>query len=149
MELNRLVKSSTCIRAEPWTTLELVQALLARFGAQDPTALAELFASRVDWQVSEPAAAGWSNGTRSRREVEAVLRSLFGALGLEELTVRRLLIDGEDAVVLGRTRWRTAGPAVDYLVDFALSVSVHRGEVDECWLMRKGTVATTATTAAP
>ncbi|WP_216209616.1 nuclear transport factor 2 family protein [Amycolatopsis aidingensis] len=123
--------------AKPLSTFELVQLLLARLGAQDAEGLARLFAPQVEWRVTDPASSQWRSGVRTRREVESFFLATFSALGLEGLTVRRLLVDGEDAVVLGKARWRTLATTAVHEADFVLSVSVHRGAVHEYWLMQE------------
>jgi ketosteroid isomerase-like protein len=112
----------------------LVQVLLARFGAGDAAGIARLFARRVEWRAPDPTSTLWTSGIRTRREVESFFLSTFSLQTLEALTVRRLLIDGEDAAVLGQTRWRTSESTLDS--DFAMSLSVHQGEVDEYWLLQ-------------
>lgn len=119
---------------KPLATAELVQVLLTRFGAGDAAGIARLFARHVEWRAADPATTQWQSGIRTRREVESFFLTTFSMLTLEALTVRRLLIDGEDAAVLGQTRWRTSESTLDS--DFAMSLSVHQGEVDEYWLLQ-------------
>ncbi|GAB3483518.1 nuclear transport factor 2 family protein [Amycolatopsis cihanbeyliensis] len=121
----------------PLSTFELVQSLLARLGAQDAEGLTRLFAPQVEWRATDPTSSRWRCGVRTRREIESFFLATFSALGLEGLTVRRLLVDGEDAVVLGTARWRTVATTAVHEADFVLSVSVHRGVVDEYWLMQE------------
>lgn len=121
--------------SRPLGTAELVHLVLARFGAADAAGVARLFAPEVEWRAPEVPSARWTSGIRTRREVESYFLSTFGVLDLECLTVQRLLVDGEDAAVLGRMRWRPVGGEEVVDADFALSLSVHDSEVDGCWLL--------------
>jgi ketosteroid isomerase-like protein len=116
-------------------TAELVHLVLARFGAADAAGVARLFAAEVEWRAPEVTTTRWTSGTRTRREVESFFLTTFGVLDLEGLSVHRLVVDGEDAVVLGRMRWRPTGADEVVDADFSLSLSVHDSEVDGCWLL--------------
>jgi ketosteroid isomerase-like protein len=116
-------------------TTELVHLVLARFGAADAAGVARLFATEVEWRAPEVTSSRWTSGIRSRREVESYFLSTFGVLDLEGLSVHRLVVDGEDAVVLGRMRWRPTGAEEVVDADFSLSLSVHDSEVEGCWIL--------------
>ncbi|HEX6345327.1 nuclear transport factor 2 family protein [Umezawaea sp.] len=117
------------------STAELVHLVLARFGATDAAGVARLFAPEVEWRAPDVTSARWTSGIRTRREVESFFLSAFSALDLEGISVHRLLVDGEDAAVLGRMRWRPTSTSDVVDADFSLSLSVHDGEVDGCWLL--------------
>ncbi|TCO48006.1 nuclear transport factor 2 family protein [Actinocrispum wychmicini] len=119
----------------PLSTLEVVQLLLGRFGARDAAGLAQLFAARVRWRVTSLPADPPAGAGRTRREVESFFLSFFGALAPEALAVRRLVVDGDDAVVLGRARCRVGTSPEVVSLDFVISVEVRDGLVRECWLM--------------
>ncbi len=119
----------------PLSTLELVQLLLVRFGAHDAAGLARLFAARVEWRVTNPPFDAWADGRRTRREVEAFFLSFFDSLPPEAIMVRRLVVDGDDAMVLGRARCRVGSSDHVVALDFVISMSVRNGQIDEYWLV--------------
>lgn len=123
------------VSSRPLSTLELVQLMLVRFGAQDAAGLARLFATRVEWRVTSLPFAHTGEGSRSRREVESFFLAFFDSLPPEAITVRRLVVDGDDAVVLGRARCRVGGSDRVVGLDLVISVCVRDGQVRECWLL--------------
>jgi ketosteroid isomerase-like protein len=123
------------VSPRPLSTLELVQLLLVRFGAQNAAGLARLFAPRVEWRTTGTQFDAWADGSRTRREVESFFLSFFDCLPPEAITVRRLVVDGDDAMVLGRARCRVGSSDHVVALDFVISISVRNGQIDECWLV--------------
>ncbi|MEU1393552.1 MULTISPECIES: nuclear transport factor 2 family protein [unclassified Nonomuraea] len=114
-------------------TRDIVQELLRRIGAGDPERTAELFAEPIDWQLSWPAeghpAVPWIRHRSGRAEVAEHYRSL-GAHHVPELngtTVRQILVDGADAVVLGQIVQTVRATGVSYATPFALHLTVEDG----------------------
>ncbi|GLZ33657.1 hypothetical protein Lesp02_58450 [Lentzea sp. NBRC 105346] len=118
------------------STVEVVQVLLSRLAARDAAGIARLFAPRVDWRVPDLGGTRWSDGARNGREVESYFLALFDILELEQLTVRQVVTDGGDAVVLGWTRWRVIATGALLDMDFAMSVAVYRGEIEQYWQLQ-------------
>ncbi len=118
----------------PLSTLEVVQLLLVRFGVRDTAGLARLFAAQTEWRGTGLPFTSWEDGSRTRREVESYFLLFFDSLSPEAITVRRLVVDGEDAVVLGRARCRAATSDRLVTLDLVIAVSVRDSQVCECWL---------------
>jgi ketosteroid isomerase-like protein len=137
------------LSSRPLSTLELVQLFLVRFGSRDAAGVARLFAPRVDWRMTDLPPMPRADGVRSRREVESYFIALFTALAPEALIVSKLVVDGDDAIVLGRARCRIgAGTNRDdrlLLLDFVISMVVRDGQIREHWLLPDTLAAALAT----
>jgi uncharacterized protein len=119
------------------STRAVVEELLRRLGADDPERVAELFADHVDWRLDWPAAehgraaTPWIRRRSARSEVAAHFRELAEhhvpeAAGTE---IERVLVDGDDAVVLGEIRQTARPTGRAYVARFALHVTVERGRI--------------------
>nr|WP_042179224.1 nuclear transport factor 2 family protein [Kibdelosporangium sp. MJ126-NF4]CEL13700.1 hypothetical protein [Kibdelosporangium sp. MJ126-NF4]CTQ99386.1 hypothetical protein [Kibdelosporangium sp. MJ126-NF4] len=131
----QLERGAWLVSSRPLSTLELVQLMLVRFGAKDAAGLARLFATKVEWRASGLPFTHWGDGTRSRREVESFFLAFFDSLPPEAITVRRLVVDGDDAVMIGRARCRIGSSDRLVALDLVISVSTRDGQVRECWLI--------------
>ena len=127
------------------STVEVVQVFLARLAAQDAPGIARLCAPTVEWEAPDPSGARWAHGPRTRREVESQFLTLFATFGLEQLSVRQVIVDGGDAAVVGQARWRVfaTGERVD--LRFSGVLSVHLGEIEQYWQMTDTLAAAVAT----
>ncbi|PZG14638.1 nuclear transport factor 2 family protein [Nonomuraea aridisoli] len=117
------------------TTRDTVQELLTRIGKGDPEGVAALFAERSEWRFSWPAdghpAVPWIRPRATRDDVAEHFRSL-AAHHVPELngtSVSRVLVDGDDAVVLGTIAQTVKGGEVSYTSPFALHLTVEDGLV--------------------
>ncbi|WP_053736464.1 nuclear transport factor 2 family protein [Nocardia sp. NRRL S-836] len=115
------------------STVEVVQVFLARLAAQDATGIARLCAPAVEWEAPTPNGARWALGPRTRREVESQFLTLFATFDLEQLAVRQVVVDGGDAAVFGRARWRVLANGEQVTARFAAVLSVHLGEIEQYW----------------
>ncbi len=125
-----------CIRLEPGT-YETVEQLLMCFGAGDASGLTRLFTDRVDWHGPTPRQPGGERGSYRNREIESFLLACYESLSPAGLTVRRLMVDGDQAVVIGRARCHDRATGEPRVLDFAASVTVSDGLVDTCWLLTR------------
>ncbi|GAA2783714.1 nuclear transport factor 2 family protein [Crossiella cryophila] len=113
------------------STLEMVQRLLTRFGAQDAAGIAQLFHPDAQCHSSEIPGDPWPVRSQGRREIEAFFLALFHRLEFHAVTVRKVLVDGDDAVVFGGGRYRATGTGRVFAQDFAVSLSVRAGLIQE------------------
>ncbi|MFI6177608.1 nuclear transport factor 2 family protein [Nonomuraea sp. NPDC051191] len=97
-----------------------------------------MFAEPVDWQLSRPdeghPAVPWIRPRSGRDEVADHYRAL-GTHHVPELnatTVRQILVDGPDAVVLGRIVQTVRAHGVSYTSPFALHLTVEDGLITRC-----------------
>ena len=130
------------------STVEVVQVFLARLAAQDAPGIARLCAPTVEWEAPDPNGARWALGPRTRREVESQFLTLFATFGLEQLSVRQVIVDGGDAAVVGWTRWRVLATDERVNLHFAAVLSVHLGEIEQYWQMPDTLAVAVATGAA-
>ena len=112
----------------------LVEKLLMRYGARDPAGLAALFAPDVRWRTAAIPGTPWAERVRNPREVESFFLGLFASFAIDAFTIRRLIINGDDAVVLGRERRQAANTGLTFSHDFALVISARAGLIRECSL---------------
>ncbi|MDO0924545.1 nuclear transport factor 2 family protein [Streptomyces sp. TG1A-8] len=118
-------------------TRSVVEELLRRIGQGDPARIAELYAERGDWRLSWPqdehgrADTPWIRHRRTRADAAAHYRALAAHHVPEEAdtAVERILVDGEDAVVLGVVRQTAAPTGRSYAARFALHLTVRDGLV--------------------
>jgi ketosteroid isomerase-like protein len=85
------------------TTAEIVNAFLQRLDAGDIDGVGELFAEEIDWYVPGGDHLPWA-GPRSRRaQVPEFFHHLESECetGDSAVTLEKVLIDGDDAVVFG------------------------------------------------
>ncbi|MCX4850251.1 nuclear transport factor 2 family protein [Streptomyces sp. NBC_00893] len=121
----------------PTTTRSVVEELLRRIGEGDPDRIAELYAERGDWKLDWPesehgrAATPWIRHRCTRSDAAAHYRELaeHHVPGQEATKVERVLVDGDDAVVLGEIRQTARLTGRAYRARFALHLTVQHGLV--------------------
>ncbi|MEU5268041.1 nuclear transport factor 2 family protein [Streptomyces hygroscopicus] len=123
--------------AAPMTTRALVEELLRRIGEGDPERIAELYAERSDWKLDWPeaehgrAATPWIRHRSTRADVADHFRELARHHVHEQAAteVERILVDGDDAVVLGEIRQTARSTGRAYRARFALHLTLENGLV--------------------
>ncbi|MFF7651572.1 nuclear transport factor 2 family protein [Streptomyces sp. NPDC007983] len=121
----------------PTTTRDVVEELLRRIGEGDPEHIAELYAERGDWKLDWPedehgrTATPWIRHRTTRAEAAAHYRELaeHHVPGAAATEIERILIDGDDAVVLGEIRQTARPTGRPYRARFALHLTVEDGLV--------------------
>ncbi|GGW46159.1 ketosteroid isomerase [Streptomyces lucensis JCM 4490] len=119
------------------STRATVQELLGRIGRGDPDRIAELYADGCDWRLDWPqeehgrAATPWIRHRSTRADAAAHYRELAAHHVPEkaDTSVEHVLVDGEDAVVLGVIRQTAAPTGRAYTARFALHLTVRDGLV--------------------
>ncbi|RBM10354.1 ketosteroid isomerase [Prauserella sp. PE36] len=119
------------------TTHDVVTELLTRIGEGDPARIAELYAEDCDWKLNWPeaehgrAATPWIRHRSTRADAAAHYRELATHHVPEAMDTRieRVLVDGDDAVVLGEIRQTARSTGVAYRARFALHLTVGHGLV--------------------
>ncbi|AEM80195.1 nuclear transport factor 2 family protein [Streptomyces violaceusniger] len=123
--------------AAPTTTRALVAELLRRIGEGDPERIAELYAERSDWKLDWPEAehgrpaTPWIRHRSTRADVAAHFRELaHHHVPVQAATqVERILVDGDDAIVLGEIRQTARATGRAYRARFALHLTLEGGLV--------------------
>jgi ketosteroid isomerase-like protein len=117
------------------TTRAVVEELLHRIGQGDPERIAELYAERGDWKLSWPedehgrAATPWIRGRSTRADAADHYRELAAHHVPERAgtEIERILVDGDEAVVLGEIRQTARATGRPYHARFALHLTVENG----------------------
>ncbi|WP_329391876.1 nuclear transport factor 2 family protein (plasmid) [Streptomyces sp. NBC_01351] len=123
--------------AAPATTRAVLEELLRRIGEGDPERIAEMYAERGDWKLDWPeaehgrAATPWIRHRSTRADAAAHYRELaeHHVPGQAATEIERILIDGNDAVVLGEIRQTARSTGRAYRARFALHLTVEDGLV--------------------
>lgn len=115
-------------------TRGVVTQFLTRLAAGDPAQIAELFAETVDWKLDWPADGHpnvpWIRPRSTRAEVADHFRTLKQFHVPTERAVGtspRVLVDGNDAVVLGEIQQTVEATKTPYVAAFALRLTVRGG----------------------
>lgn len=119
----------------PTTTRDVVEELLNRIGAGDPDHIADLYAEQADWKLDWPEAEHNRPATPwiRHRSTRADAATHFAALAAHHVpeeaatVIERILIDGDDAVVLGEIRQTARSTGRPYRSRFALHLTVEHG----------------------
>ncbi|MEV6551141.1 nuclear transport factor 2 family protein [Streptomyces sp. NPDC051597] len=123
--------------AAPTNTRAVVEELLRRIGEGDPDRIAELYAETADWKLDWPeaehgrAATPWIRDRSTRADAAAHYREVAEHHMPEHAAteIERVLIDGNDAVVLGEIRQTARPTRRAYRARFALHLTVEDGLV--------------------
>ncbi|WP_306316484.1 MULTISPECIES: nuclear transport factor 2 family protein [unclassified Streptomyces] len=118
-------------------TRTVVEELLRRIGEGDAERIAELFAEPCDWRLDWPEAehgrreTPWIRHRSTRADVVGHYRGLAEHHVPERAAteVERVLVDGDDAVVLGEIRQTARRTGRAYRSRFALHLTVAGGLV--------------------
>ncbi|PXX65590.1 hypothetical protein DFR70_104655 [Nocardia tenerifensis] len=119
------------------STRAVVTELLRRIGSGDADAIAELYADEVDWRLDWPdaehgrAATPWIRHRSTGAEAADHFRAIAEHHVPEQVAtqIERVLVDGEDAVVLGEIRQTARATGRAYRARFALHLTIQDGRV--------------------
>ncbi|WP_121717686.1 nuclear transport factor 2 family protein [Streptomyces sp. E5N91] len=118
-------------------TRSVVEDLLRRIGTGDPEHIAALYADHGDWRLDWPEAehgrpaTPWIRHRSTRADAAAHYRELaeHHLPQQADTEVERILVDGNDAVVLGEIRQTARSTGRAYRARFALHLTVENGLV--------------------
>ncbi|MFD7491105.1 nuclear transport factor 2 family protein [Streptomyces sp. NPDC059832] len=118
-------------------TRTVVEELLRRIGEGNPERIAELYAEQGDWKLNWPetehgrTATPWIRHRSTRADAATHYRELAEHHLPEHVAteVERILIDGNDAVVLGEIRQTARSTGRAYRARFALHLTIEDGLV--------------------
>jgi ketosteroid isomerase-like protein len=117
------------------TTRAVVEELLRRIGEGDPERIAALYADHGDWKLSWPEAehgradTPWIRHRSTRADAAAHYRELAEHHLPDQVAteVEHVLVDGDEAVVLGEIRQTARSTGRAYRARFALHLTVEHG----------------------
>lgn len=117
------------------STRALAERLLERIGEGDPDRVAELHAEHVDWRVNWPESehhrheTPWIRPRSTRADIADLNRQLGEFHVRGDAEVERILVDGDDAVVLGEFHQTAKPTGRAYRSRFVLHVTFEDGLV--------------------
>ncbi|WP_274911111.1 nuclear transport factor 2 family protein [Streptomyces sp. WZ-12] len=106
-------------------TRDVVNELLKRIGEGDVPAVVELFADDADWEIpGDPEIVPWV-GRRTVAGIPDFFRTMGELTDRELFDVERVVVDGPNAVLIGRARVvvRSTGKTID--TPFAVDIVVN------------------------
>ncbi|MFE5842374.1 nuclear transport factor 2 family protein [Streptomyces niveus] len=106
-------------------TRSVVNELLARLGAGDIAGFTELFAADAHWEIpGDPKIVPWV-GRRRVSEIPDLFATMSELTDRELFDIERIVVDGPNAVLIGRARLvvRATGRTIDTL--FAIDIVVN------------------------
>lgn len=111
------------------TTRDTVEELLSRMASGDAGTTAELFAEEVDFLCAGSEDVPWIRPRRTREDMADFFATMNESFVPEErsATVSRILVDGEDAVVMGYVSQRLKSNGRAFTIPFALRLTVSDG----------------------
>lgn len=112
------------------STRGTVDAFFNHFGAGEFSALVDLFAEQVDFDVAGASNVPWT-GTRSNKKEVSEFFPLFSKYltAPEEFNLSTIIVDGEHAVATGRNVFGVLATGKKFTNDFAIHFTVSNGKI--------------------
>ncbi|HEY2096912.1 MAG TPA: nuclear transport factor 2 family protein [Pseudonocardia sp.] len=110
---------------------ETVESFFRLLGEGDADRVAELFAEEVDWLIPGNENLPWIGRRSDRRQIPEVIK-IIGSLhvpGKSEATIEKVLVDGSDAVALGRFAHTVTATGRPYSMLVAFHFTVENGQI--------------------
>lgn len=122
--------------AQETTVRETVQTFFHLLGTGDPDRIADVFAEEIDWYVPGDESLPWTGRRTHRREVPEYFTLLWPALvaGQSVVEFDRLLVDGDDAVWLGRFTHTVKANNRTFTTPVAFHFTVRDGKISRLHL---------------
>lgn len=113
------------------STRTTVEELLSRMGSGDADITAELFAQEVDFMCAGSEKVPWIRPRRTRQDMVDFFASMNENFVPEDrsASVSALLVDGQDAVMIGYVSQRLKSNGEAFTIPFALHLTVSEGLV--------------------
>ena len=105
----------------------VAEKLIARVAAKDSVGLGLLFAPDVTWWTTPIPNPPWPTEIHSGRQVEAFVLGCLSVFDITAITMRRMAVDADDAVLLGRLHGRVLTTVADFSCDFVVWLTVQGG----------------------
>jgi ketosteroid isomerase-like protein len=113
------------------TTRDTVEELLSRMASADAGMTAQLFAEEVDFMCAGSEKVPWIRPRRTREDMADFFASMNASFFPEDrsASVSELLLDGQDAVVMGQVSQRLLSNGKAFTIQFALHLTVSEGMI--------------------
>ncbi len=109
----------------------VAEKLISRLAAKDPVGLGLLFAPDVMWWMTPIPNPPWPTEIHSGRQVEAFALGCLSVFDITAITMRRMAVDADDAVLLGRLHGRVLTTVAGFSCDFVVWLTVRGGLITE------------------
>lgn len=112
-------------------TRTVAEEFFKRLGSRDPEGASALFAEEVDFLCAGSDRVPWLRPWRSRSDMALFFETMFESFEPDatRVDVTSFLVDGADAVVMGRVSQRLRSNGVAFTIPFALHVTVVDGKL--------------------
>jgi uncharacterized protein len=110
---------------------ETVESFFRLLGEGDADRVAELFAEEVDWLIPGNENLPWIGHRSARRQIPEVIKIIGGVHvpGKSEASIQKILVDGSDAVALGRFTHTVTATGHPYSMLVAFHFTVENGQI--------------------
>lgn len=108
-------------------TASTINSFFDRFGAGDLPGMLALFSPDVDFAVAGAVVVPWAGARSTADEVSEFFRIALEDISTEKFDVAKILVDGEDGVVLGSFAHRIHLTDKVFASAFALHIQVREG----------------------
>jgi hypothetical protein len=110
---------------------ETVESFFRLLGEGDADRVAELFAEEVDWLIPGNENLPWIGRRSDRRQIPEVIKIIGGlhVPGKSEASMEKVLVDGSDAVALGRFAHTVTATGRPYSMLVAFHFTVENGQI--------------------
>jgi hypothetical protein len=117
-------------------TEEIVTGFFGRLAARDPDGMAEHFAQDIDWYVPGDPALPWIGRRARRADVANYFRTMWPHFepGKSTASVEKLIVSGNDAVMLGTFSHTAAGTGRSFTTPVAMHLAVAGGKIVRLYL---------------
>ena len=124
MRILRAMATNDAVRA-------VVGEFLETLGKGDADLIGEAFADEIDWYVPGDPAQGWTGQRTRRDEVPAYFRTMWPVFvpGESETEIKRVLVDGPDAVVLAQFTHTVQATGRRFSTPVAIHLTVENGKL--------------------
>ena len=102
----------------------VIEAFLDRLGSRDLDGVLELYREPVDHAVHGSPLVPWLGQRSSKAQIREFLQLLRASCELERFAVEKILVDGNESVVLGEFAYRVKKTGRRFASAFALRMTV-------------------------
>jgi ketosteroid isomerase-like protein len=117
-------------------TEEIITGFFERLAARDPEGMGEYFAETIDWYVPGDTALPWIGHRSSRADVASYFRTMWPHFepGKSTASVEKLVISGNDAVMLGTFTHTAVSTGRSWTTPVAMHLAVADGKIVRLYL---------------
>lgn len=113
------------------TTRAIAEEFLSRLGSRSPEDVSSLFTDEVDFLCAGSDRVPWLRPWRTRSDMTTFFATMFESFVPESAhaEVTSILVDGGDAVIMGRVSQRLRSNGIEFTIPFALHLTIADGRI--------------------